>query len=147
MNWKLIFLLSLFGLAMAISTIWIPTHIEPFFWLAIFIICAYLIARNCSGKFFLHGLLVSLANSIWITVIHVLLFKTYIMNHPKEDAMMQSLPTPMSIHPRALMLLTGPLVGLISGLVLGLFAYIASRIWKPKVSHSFVNDTKKPSAS
>lgn len=51
MNWKLIFQLSLFGLAMAFATVtWIPSNIEPIFWLAIFIICAYLIATKCSAK-------------------------------------------------------------------------------------------------
>jgi hypothetical protein len=137
MNWKLIFQLSLFGLFMAVATVyWIPSGVEPFFWLVIFIICAYLIVRNCSGKFFQHGLLVSLVNSIWITAVHILLFKTYILNHPKEDAMMQSWPSPMSIHPRRMMLLTGPLFGLVFGLVLGLFALIASKIWKSKVAAS-----------
>src|ERR1700676_3446141 len=89
MNWKLIFQLSLFGLAMAIATVyWIPSNVEPIFWLIIFAICAYIIARNCKDKLFLHGLFVSLVNSIWITVAHVLLFKTYISNHPKEAGMM-----------------------------------------------------------
>lgn len=129
MNWKLILQLSLFGFAMAISTVyWIPSSLEPLFWIAIFIICAYLIARNCSEKFFLHGLFLSLVNSVWITVIHVLLFKTYIANHLKEAEMMATMPMPT--HPRMMMLVIGPLIGFISGLVLGLFAFIASRIWK-----------------
>jgi hypothetical protein len=137
MNWKLIFQLSLFGLAMAISTVyWIPSSLEPFFWLAIFIICAYLIARNCTEKFFLHGLFVSLVNSIWITAAHILLFNTYIANHPKEAEMMANMAMPK--HPRRLMLLMGPFAGLIFGLVLGLFAFIASKIWKSKVSQSKV---------
>ena len=89
MNWKLIFQLSLFGFAMAISTVyWIPSRTEPLFWLAIFIICAYMIARNCADKFFLHGLFVSLLNSIWITVTHILLFNSYVANHPQEAQMM-----------------------------------------------------------
>jgi hypothetical protein len=135
MNWKLIFQLSLFGLAMAISTVfWIPSNLEPFFWLVIFIICAYLIATHCTEKYFLHGLFVSLANSIWITAAHVLLFKSYIANHPKEAEMMTTMFLPT--HPRLQMLITGPIVGLISGLVLGLFAFIASKVWKGKVSHS-----------
>src|ERR1700732_1710255 len=132
MNWKLIFQLSLFGLAMAVATVfWIPSNVEPFFWIAIFIICAYLIARNCSGKFFLHGLLVSIVNSIWITAVHVLLFKSYMVNHPKEVEQMATMPF-SSYHPRRMMLVVGPIVGLISGLILGLFAFIASKIWKSK---------------
>ena len=133
MNWKLIFQLSLFGLAMAIATVfWIPSNVEPIFWLVIFVICAYLIARSCTGKFFLHGLLVSIVNSVWITAFHVLLFKTYIANHPKESEMLSTLP--MHEHPRWLMLITGPVIGVISGVVLGLFAFVASKIWKNKVA-------------
>ena len=133
MNWKLIFQLSLFGLAMAISTVyWIPFHLEPLFWLAIFIVCAYLIARNCTGKFFLYGFLVSLVNSVWITAFHVLLFNRYIADHPKEVEMLSTMPMPN--HPRWMMLMTGPIIGVISGLVLGLFALVASKIWKTRVT-------------
>jgi|SRR5450755_765541 hypothetical protein len=133
MNWKLIFQLSLFGLAMAIATVfWIPSNLEPFFWIVIFIICAYLIARNCTGKFFLHGFLVCLVNCVWITAFHFILFRTYIMNHPDQDAMMQKWQVPWSIHPRRMMLVFGPMAGIVSGLILGLFSFIASKIWKPK---------------
>jgi uncharacterized membrane protein len=130
MNWKLIFLLSLFGLAMGIATVFIiPSKIEPLFWLVIFLISAYIIAKRCSNKYFLHGLLVSIANSIWITACHVLLFDQYIANHAREAAMMTSRQMPMS--PRVLMALTGPLIGVVSGLILGLFAVIASKIVRP----------------
>jgi uncharacterized membrane protein len=132
MNWKLIFQLSLFGLAMAIATVfWIPSNIEPVFWLAIFILCAYFIAKNCADKFFLHGFLVSLFNCVWITAAHIIFFETYIANHPKEASMMASMPMPT--HPRLMMLVTGPIVGAIFGLILGLFAFIASKIVKKNV--------------
>ena len=131
MNKKLIFQLSLFGLAMAFATVYfIPSDIEPFCWLAIFIVCAYLIAKNCTGKYFLTGLCVSLINAVWITSIHILLFDKYIANHPQEAEMMTKMPMPDS--PRLMMLMTGPLVGIVSGLVLGLFAFMASKIMKKK---------------
>lgn len=127
MNWKLIFQLSLFGLAMAIATVfWIPPNIEPFFWLVIFILCAYFIAKNCSDKFFLHGFLVSLFNCVWITAAHIIFFKTYMANHPDQASMMRSMP--LRTHPRVMMLVTGPFIGAIFGLILGLFAFIASKI-------------------
>jgi hypothetical protein len=129
MNWKLIFQLSLFGLVMAIATVYfIHTNIEPICWLAIFIVCAFFIAKNCSEKYFLNGLMVSLVNAVWITSAHILLFDTYIANHSKEAAMMTKMPIPDS--PRLMMLMTGPVIGIISGLVLGLFAFIASKIMK-----------------
>ena len=127
MNSKLIFQLSLFGLAMAIATVyWIPSNIEPVFWLAVFIVCAYLIAKKCTGKFFLHGFFVSLVNSVWVTVAHVILYYPYIASHPEETNMMAQMQIP--INPRIMMLITGPIIGVLSGLVLGLFAFIANRI-------------------
>ncbi len=129
MNWKLIFSLSLFGLFMAFATVYfIPSTIESICWLIIFIICAYIIAKNVLSKYFLHGFCVSLVNCVWITAVHILLFKTYIVNHPKEAAMMLKMPMPN--HPRRMMLIVGPAVEIISGLILGLFAFIASRIVK-----------------
>jgi hypothetical protein len=61
MNWLLIAVLSGFGLAMGIGTVsLIPSSVEPAFWLVIFAICAYVIARRAPGRFFLHGVAVSL---------------------------------------------------------------------------------------
>jgi len=133
LNFKLILQLSLFGLAMALATVFIiPSQVEPLFWLAIFVVCAGLIAKRCTEKYFLHGFAVSLANCVWITSLHVLLFDSYLVRHPQEAAMMKTMPLPDS--PRLMMLMTGPLVGVVSGVVLGLFALIASRFVKPAVA-------------
>lgn len=131
MNWKLIFQLSLFGLAMGVGTVFvIGPKVEPAFWLVIFLICAYLIARGTvgAGMHFLHGVLLGLANSIWITASHVLFFNAYIARHAQEAAMMQnpSIPFP----PRTMMLVVGPVVGLLSGIILGVFALIAGKLVK-----------------
>lgn len=129
MNWKLIFKLSLFGLAMALGTVYfIPSNVEPICWLIIFIICAVIIARQCTSRHFLHGLWVGIFNSVWVTAAHVLLFNTYLAGHAQEAAMMTKMPMPDS--PRLTMLLTGPVVGVISGIVLGLFAVIAAKLLK-----------------
>ena len=127
MNWKVIFQMSLFGLAMGIATVFlIPSNIEPLFWLGVFGITAYFIARRCSGQYFVHGLLVGLANSVWVTASHVLLFDRYIANHPQEAAMMSSMPLPDS--PRLMMALVGPVIGVVSGLVIGVFAVLAAKM-------------------
>ena len=132
MNWKLIFQLSLFGLFMGIATVYfIPSKIEPFCWLIIFVICANAIAKKAPGNYFLHGFCVSIVNSVWITATHIILFDTYIASHPDEASMMAKMPMPDS--PRLMMLITGPVIGIISGLVLGLFAFIASKISKKKL--------------
>jgi hypothetical protein len=127
MNWKLVFLLSLFGLAMGLVTVsLIPSTIEPLFWLVIFVICAYLIARFAQGKYFLHGFMVSIINSVWITLAHASMFYAYSANHPEFMQMVEGLPPALSSHPRRLMFLIGPISGIIFGLILGLFAWVAS---------------------
>ena len=134
MNWKLIFQLSAFGLIMACATVsLIPEKVEPAFWLVIFIFCAYVIAKVCTGKFFLQGFLVSLVNCIWITGAHMIFYSTYITNHPNVAQMAADHPF-LPAHPRLAMLITGPVFGIASGLVLGLFSFIASKIVKPKTA-------------
>lgn len=129
MNWKLIFQLSLLGLFMAIATVFfIPSTIEPICWLVIFLICAYFIAKNCTNNYFLNGFLVSLVNAVWITAAHILLYSKYISSHASEAEMMAKMP--VTINPKLAMLITGPIIGIISGLVLGLFAFLASKFVK-----------------
>jgi len=131
MNLKLIFQLSLFGLAMGLATVfWIPSSSEPVYWLVIFVISAYFIALKSSGKYFMSGFWVSIANSIWITVAHIIFYHTYIAGHTQEADMISKMPLPDS--PRLMMLMTGPVVGIVLGLVLGLFAFIGSKILQKK---------------
>lgn len=134
MNWKIIFQLSIFGLIMAFGTIsLIPEGIEPFFWLAIFLFCAYVIAKVCPGKYFWHGFMVSIINCIWITAAHIAFYSSYIAHHPsmvKMSAQHPILPT----HPRLAMLIMGPVVGVICGIILGIFAWIASMIVSKKAA-------------
>jgi hypothetical protein len=127
MDWPLILMLSVFGLFMGFATVFlVPANVEPVFWLVIFAFCAYVIARRRADRQFLHGLCVSLVNSVWITAAHVAFFDTYLSSHPREAAMSASMSSP-----RLMMIGMGPVVGLVSGLVLGLFAYVASRFVKP----------------
>jgi hypothetical protein len=129
MDWKLIFQLSLFGLAMGIATVFlIPPSVEPICWLVIFLICAYMIAKRCPTGRFAHGLLLGLANSVWITAAHILFYDRYIAGHAQEAAMMKSMP--LANAPRLMMALTGPVVGLVSGILIGLLALGAGKLIK-----------------
>lgn len=131
MDRKLIFQLSLFGLAMAFATVFlIPQNIEPVFWLAIFIFCAYAIAKRRATGRFVHGVLLGLVNSVWITSAHILFFERYVAGHPQEAAMMKSMPLPDS--PKLMMALVGLLIGLVSGVVIGLLALAAGKLIKQR---------------
>ena len=95
MNWKLILLLSMFGLAMALGTTYvIPTFLEPLIWPVIFLVCAIVIARKAPGKYFLHGFLVGLANWVWVSAAHIFLYDSYAARHVQEIAAMRALPMP-----------------------------------------------------
>lgn len=133
MNWKLVFALSLFGLAMGLATVFVvPSRIEPAFWIVIFIVSALAIARTCRSRHFLHGLFAGIFNSVWITAAHVLLYGRYSISHPQEIAMMQS--GPIAAPPRLMMVLGGLIVGVVSGCIIGLFAFIAGRLLKPRLA-------------
>jgi hypothetical protein len=131
MNWKLIFQLSLFGLAMAFATVFlIPPTIEPAFWLPIFLFCGYAIAKQTSTHRFQHGVLLGLVNCVWITSAHLIFFDHYVLRHPQEATMLQSAPA--TISPKLLMAVTGTLVGLISGIVIGVLAFAAAKLTAKK---------------
>ncbi|MCX6154187.1 MAG: hypothetical protein NT007_08505 [Candidatus Kapabacteria bacterium] len=116
---------------MSILTVYvIPSSIEPIFWLIIFIVSAYIIAKTCKQKLFLHGFLTSLANCVWITCAHILLFNDYIAHHSNEAEMMANMST--NINPKLMMLITGPIIGIISGLILGFFATLSGKLLKKR---------------
>jgi hypothetical protein len=130
MDWQLIGRLSMFGLVMGIATVfWIPSNIEPFCWLVIFLICGVAIGRSASMPF-VTGLLLGLANCFWITAEHIVFFGQYVATHPRETEVMKSMPMPDS--PRLMMAVTGPVVGIISGVVIGLLSLLASTLARPK---------------
>src|SRR5262245_19069430 len=130
MNPPLIARLSLFGLVMGTATIkWIPTNVEPFCWLAVFLVSAYFLAKNLYGKPFQNGVCVGLANCVWVTGAHIVFAETYLANHPAEAEQLTHMPAPDS--PRLMMLMMGPVIGLISGLVIGLLGFVAQKILQP----------------
>jgi hypothetical protein len=131
MNWKIIFQLSIFGLIMAFATVQlVPERIEPVFWLFIFAFCAWVIAKTCPGKYFLHGFLTSMINSVWITAAHVIFRATYMAHHPQMGSFYTNMPLSLRIHPRLTMAVIGPIFGAGFGVILGLFSFIASKIVK-----------------
>ena len=116
---------------MAFATIsLIPQQYEWPFWLVIFLFCAYTIAKVCTGSFFLQGFLVGLINCIWITIVHFIFFATYMAHHPAMATMLTAMPPSVGTHPRLVIAVGGLFYGVIAALVLGLIAFIASKIFK-----------------
>ncbi len=131
MNWPLVLLLSLFGLVMGAATVsLVPFAIEPLLWLAIFLVCAYAVARRVSGMRFLHGLTIGLINSIWVTAVHLALFNKYVIHHMAQASMMKDLLIAHS--PRLTLAAVGTAIGLVSGIVIGTLCAMAGRWTRPE---------------
>ncbi|MBI3509252.1 MAG: hypothetical protein HY064_01210 [Bacteroidetes bacterium] len=129
MNWKLIFLLSLIGLAMAFATVFVlPGKYELFVWIAIIAFNVTVIVKKCSGKYFMHGLVVSLANCVWVTPAHILFYAQYMKLNPEMLAMNAHMPLPT--HPRLMMLIMGPIIGIAFGIIQGGIAWGVSKLVK-----------------
>ena len=134
MNWKLCLLLSIAGLIMGVVTIDIVSStIEPICWLIIFAASAVLVARFAPQRYFLHGFLISILNSVWITLAHLSRYNAYTAAHPEFLQSVQSLPPLLANDPQRLMVLIGVIAGILSGVVLGFFCWLASKIVKPKM--------------
>ena len=125
MNWRIIVQLSLFGLLMAGLTIRvIPSNIEPFFWVPILAFSGFQVGRRAPSRPFVHGVLVGLANCVWVTSAHIIFLATYLQNHAQEAEMMAS----PSMSPRMMMLITGLGIGLISGGVIGVLGLLTKKL-------------------
>jgi hypothetical protein len=127
LNWKLILALSLFGVAMGFGTVFaISPRVEPFFWLVIFIICAFLIARRVPLRAFFHGFLLGIVNSVWVTAAHLIFFNRYLMGHTEQAQMMRALHA-SGVVPHVVMSLVGLGMGLIPAVVMGVLAYVLAK--------------------
>lgn len=131
MNWKLILFLCLPGIAMGFASVYgFTVGIEWLLWLTLFIIYAIVIAKTETSKYFLHGLLIGIITAVISTLIQFLFFDIYVLNNPLSDADNNQIPG--NLEPRVFFLLSAPLIGIVSGMVIGLFALLASKFIKPK---------------
>ncbi|MFY8090392.1 MAG: hypothetical protein ACOVMI_04000 [Chitinophagaceae bacterium] len=130
MNWKLIFTLSLSGLLMGVLTSFVVTsEVEMYVWIPIMLIIAYFVAKQASGKYFLHGFLTSVFSGFWLLLVHALLWDNfYALNKVSMDADFAGMPQGFSM--KVIMLAVTPFVGAFFGLIQGLLAFLASKIVK-----------------
>jgi hypothetical protein len=130
MNWKLVFQLAVFGIAMGLGTVFfVPSAIEPILWLIVFLLSAYTIAKRCVRLRFLNGLVVGLLDSLLKTTVHMVLYSTYVARHSQEIAMIRQMTSAVS--PRLLILLSSPIWGLIYGTATGLLTLLLALFIKP----------------
>ncbi len=116
--------LSLFGPAMALASIlgWLGS-LEGYLWLAIALLAATAISREAPGRHFLHGLLAGAIGGAGAVLLQSMMFDTYLANNPSRVADLGRMQAGME--PRLFVLVLSPIIGIASGLVLGLLSLLA----------------------
>jgi len=134
MKWTLILRLSLIELALAVGSIFfISPNFETLLWLILVLYYAYSIGKNTRQLRFLHGLLLGILNGVWAAVTHDVFLTRYLTLHPvavETIAKAQSANAVLS--PRAILSVTAVVLGLLGGIVVGVFAIVAGMMVKPK---------------
>jgi hypothetical protein len=132
MNWKLIFVLSIAGVIDAIASAYgLLGKAEPVFWVLVWVLYALVIARKTTSRRFLHGFTVSVLNGIWIGLIHSAMVETYSANNPEMMESYRQMPGFLSaMPPGTVMLIMGPVIGALTGLIAGGLAALAGKLMK-----------------
>jgi hypothetical protein len=127
MNWKLIGLLCGFGVLMGgASVLGFTKGVEGLLWLVIGVICVWLIVWRAPVRFLPHGFFVGLIGGAVAPVIQFLFFSAYLANNPELATRFAEIPGGME--PRYFVLMLTPIIGLISGLMLGLACWLVAKL-------------------
>ena len=147
MKWTLILRLSAIGLALALGSVFfISPNLEPLLWLAVFLYYAYAIGNETRTWRFLHGLLLGILNSAWVVGTHDAFLTRYLAGHPREVQMIGMVHgAGMPASERLIMSFTGLMVGVLEGIVIGVFAVVAGMMVKPRrLDLTAVQDIAEP---
>ncbi len=129
MNWKLILQLSMFGLLMGVATSFVvPSSVEPYCWLVIFIISAYLIVKRTSSQRFLHGVALGVVNGVWVAAVRIVFLNRYMATHFQQAQMLSNLP----VSPQLMMAIVSLAYGFVSGIMIGIFVLVMSKLLPPQ---------------
>ena len=108
------------------SVLGFTAGIEGLLWLAIGLICVLVIVWRVPIRSFSHGLLVGLIGGVAAPLIQFLFFSAYMANNPELSNRFARIPGGMDA--RYFVVMLAPIIGLISGLVLGLVCWVAVKL-------------------
>lgn len=127
MDWKVIVILSGLGLIMGLLSVkGFTGKLEPFLWLLFGIAVSLVLSKNIDDRVFFHGLLIGLAWGALNGLTQSVFFDTYITNNPQlQEGFQKTTFMPA----RYFVLTTGPVIGLITGLVIGGLSLLLKKVW------------------
>ena len=135
MNWRLIFQLSLLSIVMGFaSVLGLTRSYEWLIWLFVGVLSAWQFAKKTREERFLHGLCLGIFIGTFNSSIQAVFLPTYLLNNPGMVEALNALP--QNLHPAAVVLIMGPIIGAFSGVVFGLLAAIAGKLLHSQLSDS-----------
>ncbi|MFQ5680067.1 MAG: hypothetical protein ACE5HP_11490 [Gemmatimonadota bacterium] len=130
MNWILVSLLSIPGVLMGLLSVRGHTRgIEPYLWIVLAVFATVVIARTAGERFFFHGFGVGIAWGVLNGLVAAAFFSVYARHNPETLERMGEGFAASS--PRLMFLVSGPAIGLVTGLVLGTLCWGASHWIRP----------------
>jgi hypothetical protein len=133
MNWRLIISLSLLGIIFGIaSVLGFTSGREWLAWLCIGIYSAWRFARRSREELFLHGFYLGILAGFFSSLIQALFVSTYLSNNPRMVEALNALP--QGLHPAAIVLIMGPIIGTVSGVAFGVLAVVIGKLARRKPS-------------
>ncbi len=126
MQWTLVALLSIPGLLMGLLSVKGHTRgIEPFLWVVLAVFAALVISRTAGSRYFIHGLVVGVSWGVLNGLTAAALFSIYSQHNPE---VMQRMQGASKLAPQVMFLMSAPLIGLATGIMLGLMCWGASSV-------------------
>lgn len=125
-------MLTLFGVLMGLASVFGYTQSnEWLYWLVIAVISGFVIAKVTDRQIFVKSVVVGLFMGIFTGVIQSVLFDKYLENNPQSLDGFKEIP--LSLAPQFVVLFTGPFIGIVFGLFIGLIAIIIDKITGKKL--------------
>jgi hypothetical protein len=134
MNWRLVLLLSLLGIAMTVPAVlgWLTeSWMEYGAWAVVAVFTALVLAARGSGNF-RHGFMAGALMGVWQHLLVFLLWDMYIQHNPEFAATLAEDNPFKGIDPRYGMLIAMPVISIMYGLLTGLLAWLAGRMVRGK---------------
>lgn len=135
MNWQLILTLSLLGVVVGLVSVFgFMGRLIWLLWLCVGGFCAWQFARKTRRYLFLHGFYLGIFIGVCASWVQAIFLPTYLSNNPGMAETFNGLPH--NLNPALVLLIMGPIVGTVSGVVIGLLAIIAGKVAQGPVSDS-----------
>ncbi len=129
MNWRLIFVLSLFGPVVGTLTVLgvFPRGVDRFVWFVVVGVCAIVVAKREPKEPLKHGGVVGFINGAVSTLIQAFFVETLVANNPWMLDAMADQPAGFDFEFFVFMLV--PFIGVAGGAMTGLLAMLAAHVF------------------